>query len=120
MNGIGFEEFEKESFDSLYSRGFAGAKAADEYAKSSDFKSLMDSGIKGLHQIAGTGRNTGQAGGLGTQATPAGGVTRLPQPVLNNARSQVPLNDMSTMPGNTRVGHATTEASSSQRTPFIT
>mmetsp|Transcript_123762 Transcript_123762/g.357988 ORF Transcript_123762/g.357988 Transcript_123762/m.357988 type:complete len:167 (-) Transcript_123762:149-649(-) len=126
MNGLSFADFEGASFDSLYQRGFAGAKTCDEAMKNmkpEDLRAL--GGFDGRSRAAlGGGSAAPQAGtqrvalaapSAQRESLPFSGAGRRladdpvsrPAPSLSQS-GPVPLNDIGAMPGNTRVDHTWT------------
>mmetsp|Transcript_49460 Transcript_49460/g.115659 ORF Transcript_49460/g.115659 Transcript_49460/m.115659 type:complete len:173 (+) Transcript_49460:100-618(+) len=128
MNGLSFEEFENASFDSLYGRGFAGAKSFDEASKgwqaqaaktlqneAAQQRSLRYSGTPQLPSSTTVPQVSRQhahnalptSGSFARTAAPHTDTTRaLPSTATVPAqRMPVPMNDMGALPGNTRVDH---------------
>eukprot|EP00928_Gymnodinium_smaydae_P090870 TRINITY_DN74586_c0_g1_i1.p1 TRINITY_DN74586_c0_g1~~TRINITY_DN74586_c0_g1_i1.p1 ORF type:complete len:161 (+),score=29.32 TRINITY_DN74586_c0_g1_i1:72-554(+) len=115
MNGLSFSDFEGSSLDSLYQRGFAGAKECSEMAKklpSTHFAldvqngrsapSLATPGLSNLRALphSGEGRNSHTV--LPSQrGVPTTSASHRAQPTL----TAVPMNDIGVMPGNSRVDH---------------
>mmetsp|Transcript_127159 Transcript_127159/g.220466 ORF Transcript_127159/g.220466 Transcript_127159/m.220466 type:complete len:170 (+) Transcript_127159:86-595(+) len=123
MDGLSFSDFENSSFDSLYNRGFAGAKEFDRHAKNlkpGDYAMHLENGRPAFAMAA-----PAQARQL-RDPSPAH-LTRAPRPALADSRARgqqrnsshraqhaltnsavptsIPLNDMGAMPGSRRVDH---------------
>mmetsp|Transcript_128828 Transcript_128828/g.325139 ORF Transcript_128828/g.325139 Transcript_128828/m.325139 type:complete len:180 (+) Transcript_128828:91-630(+) len=136
MNALSFSDFESASFDSLYNRGFAGAKHCDDMAKNmklGDFKALAGGTTGGALPMSSTQRIAAAAAVPNSRmqdtvrrsasATRALGpaptadfsgkfhrsgqdaLARVPRTVPQSQKP-VPLNDIGTMPGNSRVDHS--------------
>eukprot|EP00929_Paragymnodinium_shiwhaense_P075024 TRINITY_DN38369_c0_g1_i2.p1 TRINITY_DN38369_c0_g1~~TRINITY_DN38369_c0_g1_i2.p1 ORF type:complete len:198 (-),score=42.61 TRINITY_DN38369_c0_g1_i2:98-691(-) len=106
MNGLSFEEFENSSFDSLYSRNFAGAQDFDAAMK--DFKGME--GRFALQMDNGRLANMLQSpGSFQSQALPASFQSQVP--------TAVPRTDTWNSVGGhaTRLGRGNTYAGPTQR-----
>mmetsp|Transcript_9776 Transcript_9776/g.17656 ORF Transcript_9776/g.17656 Transcript_9776/m.17656 type:complete len:174 (+) Transcript_9776:130-651(+) len=129
MNGLSFEEFENASFDSLYNRGFAGARSFDEASKgwqAQAARALQDEAAQqrslnygGTRQLPSgsmpraSGHHVQNALPASTSFPRAGVPQKAPAaralpsatPMPMETLSAVPMNDMGILPGSTRVDH---------------
>mmetsp|Transcript_26489 Transcript_26489/g.41310 ORF Transcript_26489/g.41310 Transcript_26489/m.41310 type:complete len:146 (-) Transcript_26489:141-578(-) len=99
MDGLSFSDFENSSIQSLYSRGFAGAQEMDKAAKNlpqGDFAMRIDNGRPAFQAIS-PSLQFPQAQSLQSQPRAQ---------VSSTIKQPLPLNDMTMMPGNTRISHS--------------